>query len=138
MKKFIFLSLILIAFAFVALPVSASNLPPPELLTVSAGQLQLDQVATINSMVEQTVTFTLQPVLYAYQAQVVMQEITELSNLPSTIRLNGNLSVLNSTKANQNTGQLKESMRQVARNAVINQIGFCNYPFNPNALIRML
>jgi len=138
MKKLVFLSLILIAFAFVAPTVSGSNSPPPYQLTVSVSQQQLDQVATINTLVEQTVTFTTKDVSYAYQARAVMLEITELSNLPNTIHFNGNLTAHNSTQSKQNTGQLNSSMRLSARKAVINMNGYANSFYNPNALIRML
>jgi len=154
MKRFIFLSLILIAIAFVAPAVSGSNSPPPYQLTVSLGQQQLDQVATINTMVEQKVNFTIQDISYAYQARSVMPEINLLVSLPLPHVLYSNLLAYNLTTSLQNTGALSSSMRLSARNAVMPSNScstniytpnavlttfYCSDSFyNPNALIRML
>ncbi len=129
MKKFFFLSLFLIGFAFLTVPVSGSAPQPPFRLAASVSQQQLDPIATICTIAEQTVTVTIQPFSYAYQVQADLPEIAELSNLVA----------LNSTTPKQNPGQLSLSMRHQARNAVISGISFSNRDhYNPNALIRML
>jgi len=158
MKKFIALSFLLIGFAFLTVPLSASKIPPPQLLTVSAGQLQLDPIVIKYVNAEQTVSvITLQP-FYAYRAIAVMPEIAELSNLPKPPVLYSNLAAAGSTtlipfydrsciryltcidvsKKALPFGNYRISMRQVARNAVISE----NAPakqdrYNLNALIRI-
>lgn len=158
MKKFFALSLFLIGFAFLTVPVSASNPPPPDQLTVSLCQQQLDQVATIYTMAAQNVMFTSQTVSYAYQVRTATIETHVPVNLPlppylySIFVENGNttlkfqsdrLCLRHWTSINLNPQDFsfvnnRSGMRLQARNAVLNQVGFVNSTYNPNALIRML
>jgi len=158
MKTFFLVLLFLTGFFFSASVVSVSASPPPDQLTVSLGQQQLDQVATIYTMAEQNVTFTYQTVSYAYQVRTATIENHVPSNLPlppylySTFVENGNttlkfqsdrLCLRQCTSINLNLQDFSfvnnsSSMRLQARNAVLNQIGFVNSNYNLNALIRML
>jgi len=156
MKKFFALSLIVIGLAFLTPPVNASTLPPNDMLTVSASQLQLDPIVLNYAFVEQTVSAAILQPFYVYQARAVMPEIVQLGNLPKppvlyNITATG-LTALNHSfdrsripyltciyisKQTMPYCNYRISMRQVARNAVISENAHANHnSYNLHQIVR--